>query len=57
MVIPGSPDREMLEALGQNRAMACDPRRNLVSMVLGEGSGNLGRAVGYALENRRSLAS
>jgi len=51
--IPAPPGRKMQELAAQNRAMAFDPKRNLVLMVLGEHSGNLGKAVVYGLKYRK----
>jgi hypothetical protein len=45
--------REMKDVVGQNRAMTFDPAQNRVMMVLGEGTGNLGNAVVYALNYSR----
>lgn len=50
--IPAPPGREMWEVAGQNRAMAYDPERDLVLMVLGEDLGDRGAAVVYALRYR-----
>ena len=50
--VPAPPDREMWEVAGQNRAMAYDPERDLVLMVLGEDRSDKGAAVVYALRYR-----
>jgi hypothetical protein len=55
--IAAPPGREMKEVVGQNRAMAYDPAKNLVLMVLGEGGGNLGSAVVYAMRFSESAFS
>ena len=45
----------MREVVGQNRSMTYDPKRNLVLMLLGEGSGNQGPAMVYALKYRSDV--
>ena len=50
--VPAPPGRHMKEIAGQNRAMAYDPARDVVLMVLGEGPGNLGKVEVYALKYR-----
>jgi len=50
--VPAPPGRGMKEVAGQNRAMTCDPERDLVLMLLGEGRGNMGPVMVYALKYR-----
>ena len=53
--VPALPGREMREVVGQNRSMTYDPKRNLVLMLLGEGPGNMGPAMVYALKYRSDV--
>lgn len=53
--VPAPPGRQMKEIAGQNRAMAYDPVRDLVLMVLGEGPGNLGKAEVFALRYKDGI--
>jgi hypothetical protein len=48
--IPTPPGRKLAEIVGQNRSMTYDPDRGLVLMILGDGPGDRGDVVVYALK-------
>ncbi|MFC1563193.1 kelch repeat-containing protein [candidate division KSB1 bacterium] len=54
--IPAPPGEDMRSIVGQNRAITYDSKHNLVLMVLGERSGDVGKAVVYALRYSHSKA-